>query len=290
MVPPMQRIDQVRDIMARMREAPPQVLLLEGGDVPSRLAMAEHWARLHNCESRTACGQCAPCRQITELTDPERPWERAFRDFHLFDGAESNIKVDWIREIKPLFAEPPRGTGLRVVVFHEAQQLTQGAANALLKAFEEPNPGTLFVLTTPQRERLLPTLVSRSWVLTLAWPVEGAGNDGTGQAAQEWLCHLADFWATGQGWFQRTGGKGRVDKDQALEVVLGCQRELIRVMTGRETGPAGRWAGALDPEGLRRLDLMLEKAQEALTTPTPVNPSLVLDWLAVSAKGLAASR
>ncbi len=290
MVPPMQRSDQVRDIMARMRDAPPRVVLLEGGDAHGRLAMAEHWARLHNCESATACGTCAACRQITELTDPEQPWERAFRDFHLFDGSLSNIKVDWIRKIKPLFAEPPRGHGLRVVVFHEAQQLTTGAANALLKAFEEPNPGTLFVLGAPQRERLLPTLVSRSWVLTLAWPVEGAGEDETDQAAREWLCHLADFWATGQGWFARTGGKGKVDKNLALAVVLGCQREIIRVMTGRDTGPAGRFAQALDAEGLRRLDLMLEHAQEALTTPTPVNPALVLDWLAVSAKGLAPTR
>ena len=132
--------------MARMRDAPPRVVLLEGGDAPSRLAMSEHWARLHNCLSGTACGDCAPCRQIVERTDPEQPWERAFRDFRLFDGSLSNIKVDWIRRIKPLFAEPPRGEGLRVVVFHEAQQLTTGAANALLKAFEEPNPGTLFVL------------------------------------------------------------------------------------------------------------------------------------------------
>ena len=282
----MQRSDQVRDIMARMREAPPQVVLLEGGDAPSRLAMAEHWARLHNCESGTACGQCAACRQITERTDPERPWERAFRDFHLFDGSASNIKVEWIRRIKPLFAEPPRGRGLRVVVFYEAQQLTQGAANALLKAFEEPNPGTLFVLTAPQRERLLPTLVSRSWVLTLAWPTVGSDDREDDEDTTQWLCHLADFWATGQGWFQRTGGKGSVDKDLALGVVLGCQRELIRVMTEGQTGPAGRFAASLDAEGLRRLDLMLERAQTALTTPTPVNPALVLDWLAVSAKGL----
>ena len=35
---------------------------------------------------------------------------------------------------------------------------------------------------------------------------------------------------------------------------------------------------------------MLEHAQEALTTPTPVNPALVLDWLAVSAKGLSRGR
>jgi DNA polymerase-3 subunit delta' len=36
----------------------------------------------------------------------------------------------------------------------------------------------------------------------------------------------------------------------------------------------------LTPGRLKRLDLALAHAQDALSLPTPVNPALVLDWLA----------
>jgi len=35
-----------------------------------------------------------------------------------------------------------------------------------------------------------------------------------------------------------------------------------------------------DLKGLRRIDLVLEQAQDALNTQIPVNPAMVLDWIA----------
>jgi DNA polymerase-3 subunit delta' len=57
--------------------------------------------------------------------------------------------------------------GRRIFIIGEAERLvpqesSQEAANALLKLLEEPPPGSLFVLTTVDARRLLPTMRSRA--------------------------------------------------------------------------------------------------------------------------------
>ena len=91
----------------------------------------------------------------------------------MLDGREGSIKIETVRELRTILGEAPRGDGKRVVILAEAQSLGVEAANALLKSLEEPRPGVCFLLLAPQRERLLPTLVSRGWVVTLAWPEAG---------------------------------------------------------------------------------------------------------------------
>jgi len=132
----------------------------------------------------------------------------------------------------------------------------------------------VFVLLAPQRERLLQTLVSRSFVLTLPWPEAKAPEPD----AAEWIAALLNFWDSGQGWFERTGTKGAADRSLALRILSGLTLELAGALAGRDT-PVARRLVRLGPAGLRRLDLVLAQAQEALTQPTaPV--ALVLDWVA----------
>ncbi|MGE4503861.1 MAG: DNA polymerase III subunit delta', partial [Desulfovibrionaceae bacterium] len=157
-------------------------------------------------------------------------------------------------------------------------------SNALLKSLEEPRPGNVFVLLTPQRERLLPTLVSRSWVFTLAWPGEGPPPEG----AQDLARHLVEYWRTGRGWFDQTQAK--IAAPFALDFVNYLMARQRDAMTGRHTGQGGDpvaddLARLFDAAGLRRLDLALARAQEALSlSPSAVNPALVLDWVAASVK------
>lgn len=277
---------RVKDILDRLGASPPQVLLFEGGDSAGREEAALYWAARLNCASRAAaCGSCPACVQIAAW---RAAGETVLRDLFVFDGRAGHIKIDPIREIIPVFQQPPVGDGRRVVIFIEAQELTREAANTLLKSFEEPNPGTVFALTAPQRERLLPTLVSRSWVLTLGWPATRDASRDAG--VREWVAGLAGFAATGRDWFSRTAGKGAVDKDTALAVVLACQRDLALALQGEPgPGPAGALWRSLGAEGLRQLDLALSHAQDALTLPTPVNPALVLDWLATRVRSWLAA-
>ncbi|MBI9078980.1 MAG: DNA polymerase III subunit delta' [Pseudodesulfovibrio sp.] len=248
---------------------PPQSIVIEGGDADARVALALYWAMRLNCASGSIpCGQCPACRQIGDLV---------FNDLLFFDGREGVIKIGTIRDQRGTWGQPPNGDGFRVSIFAEAQMFKTEAANALLKSLEEPRPGNVFVLAAPQRERLLETLVSRSWVITMGWP-DVRRNE---PEITEWTTALANFWRTGRGWFERTSPKGAVDKNLAMQVVLGMQRELREALSGTCGTPLSSGLVQMyDLRGLRRIDLVLEQAQDALNTSVPVNPAMVLDWVA----------
>lgn len=287
------RLAQVAGVMERLASDPPQVLLLEGGTAEERSLLGGYWATMMACaEGDGACGECVSCRQacapVTWFEDGKNKsnsgwiFDQRHADIFSMDGRDGNIKIEPIRELKPFFGQPPRGDGRRVVLFHEAQKFTPSAANALLKVLEEPGFGTVFVLLAAHRERLLPTLVSRSWVLTLPWPQDREETPET----VEWLKALASFWRDGRGWFARTTPKGAVDKDVAMGVLLACQREYVRALTGRVDGPLSGGFARLAPERLRRVEVVLGYAQDALSLQTPVNPVLVLDWMATRIHGV----
>jgi DNA polymerase-3 subunit delta' len=265
-----QRQSQVLAGLDALARAMPQALILEGGTAEERAAMAMWLAARLNCgAARPPCGVCPICVQLRD---------RVFLDLQYFDGGVETIKVADMREVRALVGEPPRGSGWRVVILAEAQGLTDEAANALLKAMEEPRPGNVFVLLSPQRERLFPTLVSRSFVLTLAWPdasvpLSGGGEDDPWPIIEA----MYGFWRSGRGWF--TGVKGRPTRLTAERVLTELSRELAGYLAGRtDTVLAARLAGCGDGDVPRRLDLLLAECQEALISQ--VNPAVVLDRLA----------
>jgi len=281
--PPLNAVDG--QALARLRilaQHPPQSLVMEGGGAADREAAASAWAKALNCP-RGGCGVCGVCRQIDE---------RAFRDLIVVDRAffeeakkENLSGPEAMRRLLPVWGQPPSGAGHRVTIFSEAQDLHPAVANLLLKTLEEPRPGNVFVLLAPQRERLLQTLVSRSFVLTLPWPEAKAPEAD----AAEGIAALLRFWDSGQGWFERTGSKGAADRALASRILSGLARELAIALalppghpqSGAQGDSTARRLARLGPAGLRRLDLVLATAQEALTQPTaPV--ALVLDWLATA--------
>lgn len=235
--------------------------------------IASYWAALLNCEAQQKpCLECSPCNQIAD---------NAFNDFLLIERPEDkqDIPVESVRELLPVWGQPPHGRGSRVTVIREAQHLNANSANALLKTLEEPRPGNVFVLTAPQRERLLETLVSRSWVLTLAWPAFMENSP----EVDEWVQAMVNFWRTGRGWFAKTSAKGALNHDKALAILTGCQRELRNSMTNPSLTPAANSLdGLFDMKEKRKLDLALDKAQEAVGYQ--VTPALVLDWLCMAAR------
>ncbi|ELP66491.1 DNA polymerase III subunit delta' [Streptomyces turgidiscabies] len=58
----------------------------------------------------------------------------------------------------------------QVIVLEDADRLTEGAGNVLLKAVEEPAPRTVWLLCAPSIEDVLPTIRSRCRLLTLRTP------------------------------------------------------------------------------------------------------------------------
>ena len=309
--------DRVVGILARLLSRPPRVLLLEGGTADEREKLALYWTALLNCmalpprslssspdpslgfsgdsslDSPDAserplpdgslpgggprpCEQCAACSRIRD---------GVFLDLVYLDGRQGRIGIDTVRELRGLLGQAPRDAKRRVVVLGEAQELTEEAANALLKSMEDTETRNAYVLLAPQRERLLRTLVSRSWVATLSWDLDAVQERaGEGELDTEWTEALARFLKTGQGWFARTMVKTQVDRPLAFHLIQVSRRALIHACQGRPHSALARIVHEQGhPQAWRTMDLRLDEAEQGLRTQ--VAPALVLDWLAVGLRG-----
>jgi DNA polymerase-3 subunit delta' len=129
---------------------------------------AQALAAALNCvqpaEDGDACGVCPSCRRLNAGTHP---------DFLVIspEGAQAQIKIEQIRELRRMTDYPPLGGGWRVVLIKPAEALSalnDAAANALLKTLEEPPARHLLVLTARGEADLLPTIVSRCHKLAFA--------------------------------------------------------------------------------------------------------------------------
>ena len=94
---------RIAGFLDRLAGDPPRSLLLEGGTVEERLALARFWAARLMCrESSPPCGQCRICQQVAE---------DASRDLFLLNGAEGNISIETVREVRAVLGDPPAGRG-----------------------------------------------------------------------------------------------------------------------------------------------------------------------------------
>jgi DNA polymerase III subunit delta' len=260
---------RIAGFLERLALAPPSSLLLEGGTVSERLALGLFWAARLMCrEEVPPCGTCRICLQIAD---------DACRDLFLLNGSEGSINVDTVREVRAVLGDPPAGRGPRVIILAEAQALGDGAANALLKSLEEPCPGNVFVLLAPSREILLPTLVSRSFVLTLGWPHEGSIDSDL----RDRLGLLTEFIQSGKGaWIDWTGRKGSVDASMADAMLREVQRSLVQAGYGNPlTDLARLLSSRLDVVAVRQVGVIVENALESLDVGA--NPAVVLEWVAI---------
>ena len=88
------------------------------------------------------------------------------------------FSVDDSRKIKERSASKPFGTDLRRVSILELHGITREAQNALLKLFEEPEPGNHFFLILPMADMLLPTLRSRLQIFYHVPAQHASGESG----------------------------------------------------------------------------------------------------------------
>ena len=75
------------------------------------------------------------------------------------------IGVDEVRRLRSFLGHSAGESGWRVVIVDRADDLNQNAANALLKALEEPPPRTLFLLVATAEGRIPVTIRSRCRIL-----------------------------------------------------------------------------------------------------------------------------
>jgi len=107
------------------------------------------------------CGTCNACRSAKNSAHP---------DVEIIRTEGLSIKIDEVRELLTRVAWAPSMGGWRVVVMEDADRLTESAANALLKAIEEPGNRTVWLLCAPTLHDVLPTIRSRCRHLQLVTP------------------------------------------------------------------------------------------------------------------------
>ncbi len=110
-------------------------------------------------------GTCASCTQVHAGTHADLMLVRP-------DGLSYGVKQT--RDLVLRAAGAPAGGRWQVVLFEDADRCTEQAANALLKAIEEPAPRTVWLLCAPAAEDLVPTIRSRCRVVTLVVPSSAA--------------------------------------------------------------------------------------------------------------------
>ena len=111
--------------------------------------------------SDDGCGTCTNCRAAKSGTHS---------DVEIIRTEGLSIKIEEIRELLTRVAWAPAMGGWRVVVMEDADRLTESAANALLKAIEEPGNRTVWLLCAPTLHDVLPTIRSRCRHLQLVTP------------------------------------------------------------------------------------------------------------------------
>lgn len=88
-----------------------------------------------------------------------------------------SIGVKDTRELVRRAQLSPAGGRWQVIILEDADRLTEGAGNVLLKAIEEPASRTVWLLCAPSIEDVLPTIRSRCRHLTLRTPPVAAVAD-----------------------------------------------------------------------------------------------------------------
>jgi DNA polymerase-3 subunit delta' len=178
----------------------PQVLVLAGPWGVGKQRLALWLAQLVLCEAarEEPCGTCRSCRLVGGLAHPDLHWfvpiprpKTSETDKQVEEASQAIAEAMEERRSRPLYAQSDGMAshgiasvrllqrrailtsvegGRRVFIIGEADRLvsqesSQEAANALLKLLEEPPAGSLFVLTTVDTQRLLPTIRSRAALL-----------------------------------------------------------------------------------------------------------------------------
>ena len=123
---------------------------------------ARIFAKAINCERLGSdgepCNECESCQAFNE--------QRSYNILEL--DAASNNSVDDIRNLTDQVLVPPQIGRYRVFIIDEVHMLTQAAFNAFLKTLEEPPHYAIFILATTEKQKIIPTILSRCQIYDFA--------------------------------------------------------------------------------------------------------------------------
>ncbi len=217
--------------------------LISGPAQVGKALLALRLAQTLNCETGgpAPCLACRTCRRIERGNFPDvriagmatqgaglKPEEAA---------RQRDLKIDTVREWQADIMLKPYEGRRRVLILHDAERLSDAAANAMLKTLEEPPPYATIILVANTAGDLLPTIVSRCQPIKLrpvprgqiAEALQRGHNLGAGDA------ELLAAWSAGRpGWALRMVEspdelEQRQEQIDALAALAGASRaETLR--------------------------------------------------------------
>jgi DNA polymerase III subunit delta' len=216
--------------------------LFTGPPGSGRSVAARAFAAAVLCE-RHGCGECPSCRQVAAGSHADLLLVRP-------DGLSYGVKQT--RDLVLRAATAPVYGRWRVVLFEDADRATEQAANALLKAIEEPAPRTIWLLCAPSAADLPTTIRSRCRLVTLRIPptaavaevlvAEGVGEEQALAAARAAQGHIgrARRLATDPEAAQRRAAVLRVPMQAtALGPALAAAASLVKAADAEATAATG---------------------------------------------------
>lgn len=143
--------------------------LFTGPPGSGRSNAAIAFAAALQCEAEPrGCGTCHACHTVLA---------GSHADVAVIRTDRLSIGVNEVRDLVRRSALAPVGRHWQIVIVEDADRLTEGACNALLKAIEEPTERTVWMLCAPTVEDVLPTIRSRCRLVSLTTPTAAAVAD-----------------------------------------------------------------------------------------------------------------
>ena len=178
--------------------------LFVGSPGALNLPLALAYATYLHCENRSddSCGQCSACSKSHKLVHPDTHFVFPLSNVK-GDKDEDRFKADIMKLWRAFIVEQPFGTlddwtnfyggedklalisreesreiiktlslksfesKNKVMIIWQPELMHPSAANGILKILEEPAPNTYFILVTNAADRLLPTIISRTQIVTV---------------------------------------------------------------------------------------------------------------------------
>lgn len=153
-------IEQLRRVVADKQSGFQHSWLFTGPAGSGRSTLARAFAAALQCD-QDGCGECSSCRLIAADAHP---------DVRMLVTDKVIISIEEVRQLVQ-FASLGSSVGkYRIVIIEDADRMSERTSNVLLKALEEPQERTVWILCAPSAADMLPTIRSRTRNVVLRLP------------------------------------------------------------------------------------------------------------------------
>jgi len=151
-------VDILKSSVAQNRVA--HAYLFLGPEGVGKLKTALEFSKFLNCQDNQeeGCGSCPSCIKIEKQIHP---------DIFVITKEESKaqLSIKKIRQLQRRLSLKAFEAEYKVAIIADAEDMTEEAANSLLKMLEEPGADTVFILIASSEKRLADTIVSRCQII-----------------------------------------------------------------------------------------------------------------------------